>query len=225
MSIGMSPFKALYGYDTMSFVDLAFDDNGAPKAREMMQDSQAIFKALEDNLHRAQNQQKMYANRHRVERTFEVGDLVFVRLQPYRKSTLKRSGAKKLKPQFYGPYRIVRRVEEVAYELELPKGSRIHNVFHASCLKREIAQHITSSPELPLLDEEGKLILVPDAILDVRERRLRNRVIKEYLVRWRDLPLEDDTWEGEQNLWHPSLQLFEDKQFQEGRPIMSPFSE
>ena len=54
------------------------------------------------------------------------------------------------------------------------------------------------SADLPPLDEEGKLVLVPEAILDTRERRLRNRIVKEYLVRWRDLPEEDSTWESEQ---------------------------
>lgn len=36
MSIGMSPFKALYGYDALSFVDLAFDDSMVPRAKETM---------------------------------------------------------------------------------------------------------------------------------------------------------------------------------------------
>jgi hypothetical protein len=83
-------------------------------------------------------------------------------------------GEKKLKPRFYGPYRILRRIGEVAYELELPEGSKIHNMFHVSCLKKAVGQHITTSTELPPLDEEGQLVLVPEAILEVRERRLRN---------------------------------------------------
>ncbi|KAH9323865.1 hypothetical protein KI387_018504, partial [Taxus chinensis] len=70
---------------------------------------------------KAQNQQKVYADRHGTERSFEAGDLVFLRLQPYRQSSLKQKGAKKLKPRFYGPYRVVRRVGAVAYELELPE--------------------------------------------------------------------------------------------------------
>jgi hypothetical protein len=60
--------------------------------------------------------------------------LVYLRLHPYRKSSLKKKGAEKLKPRFYGPYMITRRVGEVADELELPEGSKIHNVFHVSCL-------------------------------------------------------------------------------------------
>ncbi|KAH9307468.1 hypothetical protein KI387_035379, partial [Taxus chinensis] len=49
--------------------------------------------------------------------------------------------------------------------------------------------------ELPPLDDEGRLDLVPEGLLDWRERRLQNKVIREYLVRWKDLPLEDATWE------------------------------
>jgi hypothetical protein len=49
---------------------------------------------------------------------------------------LKRSGAEKLKPIFYGPYRVIRRVGEVGYGIELPEGSKIHNVFHVSCLEK-----------------------------------------------------------------------------------------
>ena len=71
----------------------------------------------------------MYADRKRIERSFEVGYLVFVRLKPYKKSTLKRSGEENLKPRFYGPYKIIRKVGEVAYELELPPNNKIHNVF------------------------------------------------------------------------------------------------
>ena len=56
----------------------------------------------------------------------------------------------------------------------------------------------------------------------MRERKLRNRVIREYLVKWKELPMEDATWEGEQVLQHPSLQVLEDKQFQAGRTVMSP---
>jgi hypothetical protein len=44
------------------------------------------------------------------------------------------------------------------------------------------------------------LVLTPERIIDVRERRLRSRVIQEYLVIWRDLPAEDVTWEGEKIL-------------------------
>ena len=168
----MTPFKALYGYEALSFVDLAFGDNIAPKAKDWVQDSQDILKVLREKLQEAQNQHKLYADRHEIERSFEVGDLVYLRLQPYRESSLTKKGAKKLKPHFYGPYKVVRKVGEVAYELELPKERKIHNVFHASNLKKTLGQHIAPSTELPPLDDEGLLVLTPERILQVRERKL-----------------------------------------------------
>jgi hypothetical protein len=68
---------------------------------------------------------------------------------------LKKSGVEKLKPKFYGLYRVIRRVGEVAYELELLEGSKIQNVFHVSCLKKAVGQQVSISEELPPLDEEG----------------------------------------------------------------------
>lgn len=138
--------------------------------------------------------------------------MVYLRLQPYRQSTLKRKGVEKLKPRFYGPYRVIRRVGQVAYELELPQGSKIHNIFHVSCLKKALGSQVTATEELPPTDDEGHLVLQPEAIIDVREKQLRNRTVREFLVRWKNLSDEDATWEGEKILQHPSLQLLGVKQ-------------
>ena len=131
--------------------------------------------------------------------------MVFVRLQPYKQSTLKRSGAEKLKPRFYGPYKVIRKVEEVAYQLELPPNKKIHNIFHVSYLKKVLGQQTIVSIELPPLDDEGKLVLIPEEVLATREKRLRNRSIIELLVKWKGLPLEDATWEEAHILEHPNL--------------------
>ena len=95
-----------------------------------------------------------------------------MRLQPYRQSSLKQKGAEKLKPRFYGPYKAIQKVGEVAYELKLAKESKIHNLFHVSNLKKTLVQHIAPSTELPPLDDEGLLVLIPERILQVRERKL-----------------------------------------------------
>jgi hypothetical protein len=219
-SIRMSLFRALYGYNAPSFVETVFGDSRVPGAKDWVEESHRILRAVKENLQAGHNQQKIYVDMQSIERSFEVGDLVFLRLQSYRQSSLKRSGAKKLKPRFYGPYIVSRKVGEVAYEIELPEGSKIHNVFHVSCLKRAVGQQVSISEELPPLDEEGQLELVPEEVLEQRERRLRSRVITECLVRWRGLPVEDATWEGEHILQHPGLMLLEDKQSREGRIVM-----
>ena len=135
---------------------------------------------MKDNLQVAQNQQKQYEDRQREERTFQVNDLVYLRLHPYKQTSLKTNGVEKLKPRYYGPYKIVQKIGEVAYELELLEGSKIHIVFHVSCLKKSLGQKIVTSEILPPLDDEAQLTLVPENILKTRERRLRRKTIKEY---------------------------------------------
>lgn len=98
MSIQMTPFTTLYGYEPPSFIDLLLSDSRVPSAGDMLQESQDIVKTLKENIAKAQNQQKQYADQKRTERSFEVGDMVYLTLQPYRQSTLRRSGAEKLKP-------------------------------------------------------------------------------------------------------------------------------
>jgi hypothetical protein len=60
----------------------------------------------------------------------------------------------------------------MAYELELPTSSRVHPVFHVSCLKKVIGDNIPVQNILPKLDEEGKIILDPEAITDKRKPSL-----------------------------------------------------
>jgi hypothetical protein len=69
-----------------------------------------------------------------------------------------------------------------------------------SCLKKVVGQFINTLEDLPLLDEEGQLELVPKEVLEFRERKLRRRVIRECLIRWKGFPVEDATWEGKQVL-------------------------
>jgi hypothetical protein len=72
MSIGMTPFRALYGYDATTLVNLVFGERRAPKAKDWIIDSQEILKLLKENLQMTQNQQKISADRHRIEHSFEV---------------------------------------------------------------------------------------------------------------------------------------------------------
>ena len=82
-------------------------------------------------------------------------------------ASIKRSGAEKLQPRFFGPYRVNRRIGTVSYELELPQGRKIRNVFHVSCLKKALGQHVKPIEALPPMDEEGQLVLIPEEVLEV----------------------------------------------------------
>jgi hypothetical protein len=76
----------------------------------------------------------------------------------------------KLSPKYYGPYKVLQKIGTMAYKLELPAPSRVHPVFHVSCLKKVIGDKIPVQTILAELDEEGKIILEPEAITDTRIR-------------------------------------------------------
>ena len=80
MSIGMSPFRDLYSYDPLSFVEITFGDSRAPMVQDWIQQNQDILRELKDHLQRVQNQQKVQADKHIVDRTFEVVDLIYLSL-------------------------------------------------------------------------------------------------------------------------------------------------
>jgi len=71
---------------------------------------------------------------------------------------------------------------------------------------------VIAAIDLTPFDDDRHLVLVLEAIFEVRERKLRNKTIREFLVKCKKFPEKDATWEGEQVLQHPSLQLLEDKQ-------------
>jgi hypothetical protein len=80
MTIGMPPFYALYGYDALFFVDLVLLDSRVSAASDFFRQSQDIIRSLKDNLQHARNQKKLYADRKRDQRSFELGDLAFVKM-------------------------------------------------------------------------------------------------------------------------------------------------
>jgi hypothetical protein len=112
----------------------------------------------------------------------------------------------KLSPKYYGPYKVLQKISTMAYKLELPASSRVHPVFHVSCLKKVISDKIPVQTIFPELYEEGKIILEPKAITNTRVRLLRNRSISEYLIKWRKPTTEDSTWEDKSFIQkHPKL--------------------
>ena len=81
----------------------------------------------------------------------------------------------KLSPKYYGPYKVLQKIGTMAYKLELPTSSRVHPIFHVSCLKKVIGDKLPVQVIFPKLEEEGKIILELEAITKTRIMRLRNR--------------------------------------------------
>nr|KYP37416.1 Retrotransposable element Tf2 [Cajanus cajan] len=150
-SLTTSPFHVLYGRPPPTTIDL-FPDF-APKVSSVstiLQEHKAILSVVKYHLHRARQRMKIEADKHRIDAHFAVGDWVWVRLQPYRQTTVHRRSSQKLSKRFYGLFKIRQRIGMVVYALELPESSRIHPVFHVSKLRPFVGEDPLSQFRPPL---------------------------------------------------------------------------
>ena len=171
----MTPFMELYGYHLPSITSSLRDQSKVQAVEEHIEHQQQFLQLLKDNVTLAHNQMKQQANQHHSERSFEVGDWVFLRLQPYKQVSLKLSKKdNKLSPKYYGSYKVLQKIGTMVYKLELLASLQVHLVFHVSCLKKVIGDKILVQTKLLELDEEGKIILEPKVITKTRIRQLRN---------------------------------------------------
>jgi hypothetical protein len=134
---------------------------------------------IRENLKVAQTRQKSYADNRRRPLEFEEGDYVYLKVSPLR--GMRRFKVKeKLSPRFIGPFLILKRVGEVAYQLELPDHlADVHNVFHVSQLKKCLC---VPEEQLPMeeLSVQSDLTYTEYTIeiLDTLTGVTRNKVIK-----------------------------------------------
>nr|KYP52238.1 hypothetical protein KK1_025842 [Cajanus cajan] len=127
--------------------------------------------------------------------SYDVGDLFYVRLRPYRQQSLSGSTYHKLSKRFYGPYKILARIGTVAYQLDLPDESKIHTIFHFSLLKRHRGPAPDTTP-IPLEAFNHQPIIRPLEILATRMENSTDPPTTMVLVQWFGLSLEDTSWEA-----------------------------
>ncbi|CAN6552492.1 unnamed protein product [Malus baccata var. baccata] len=179
-SIGMSPFKALYGRACRT--PLCWSEVG-----------ERVIEGPEIVDETTQNVQSL-ADGHATDRVYDVGNLVFLKLSPWR-GVVQFGKKGKLSPRYIGPYEITERIGEVAYRLKLPpKSSKVHNVFHVSMLRHYVSDPSHMIPPQPLeinpdlmYDEE------PVTILDWKDKVLRNKTMSLVKVLWRNHSMEEAT--------------------------------
>lgn len=171
-SLKCTPFQALYGYLPPLLVSGSISKDEAFK---WVTDRDAVIAALKENLRRAQNRMKVQADKGRSERTLEVGDWVYLKLQPYRQVSLAIRSNLKLASKYYGPYRVIEKIGQVAYKLLLSAGSLLHPVFHISQLKKRIGREVVAQIHPPTVAQEGQVLTEPLAVLGKRLVKRNNR--------------------------------------------------
>jgi hypothetical protein len=173
---------------------------------DLIKEAKEKVRLIRDRLKVSQSRQKIHADSKRKEVTYEVIDRAYLRVSPL--CGVKRFGIKgKFAPCFIGPYIILARKGEVAYQLELPEAlSAIHNVFHVSQLKkchpnmigmplRDTVPFEEVQLESDITNEEN-----PIKILEIVERVTRTKTIRFCKVQWNHHNEEEATWEQEEDL-------------------------
>lgn len=160
-SLQISPFQDLYGFPPPQISELAIPGLADLDAQQFLEAKQAMLRQLKMNLSQAQARMKKYADMNRTERTFQTGDMVYLKMEPYRLAAFGFRGPLKLHSKYYGPFRILNTVGNMSYKLLLPDGFKIHPVFHVSQLKKDLGLKVVPNPDLPLTDADGTLKTEP----------------------------------------------------------------
>ncbi|XP_024962030.1 uncharacterized protein LOC112502372 [Cynara cardunculus var. scolymus] len=158
----------------------------------------------------AQDRQKSYANKRRRPIQFEVGDMVMLKVSPW-KGILRFGKKAKLSLCFVGPFKILECIGKQAYRLELPEElSGIHDVFHVSYLRKCSCKHEKTVPLVEVkLDKRLRYIEEPEAILNERTINLRKKIVDLVLVKWKHHRGPNWTWENKDEMKAKYPELFE----------------
>ncbi|MCH93906.1 retrotransposon protein, partial [Trifolium medium] len=132
---GFTPFQVIYGKSPPTIPSYITGSSPVDACDAVLTSRDELMRLLRKNLTKAQVQMKVAADKHRRDVEFAIGSWAYVKLQPYRQTSLSGEKYHKLSKRYYGPYLILAKVGAVAYKLSLPPQSRIHNVFHCSLLK------------------------------------------------------------------------------------------
>ena len=189
-AINTTPFQVVYGRDPSPLIQ------GIPSALpnstmdQLLQDCDYMLIVLREHLVHAQQRMKSYADRHHRDLSFQIGDLVYLKLHHYRLSSLARRVNEKFAPKFYGPFSVIQCIGSMAYKCQLlPSSSTIH-----------LFSTFPNSGQLwailpPQLSEDLELLLEPDSVLGYCMTGPSILHDVEVLIKWKDMPTHETTWE------------------------------
>lgn len=194
-AIGISPYFANNGRDMRKQPRLEYANN--PTALEQATDLVELQDQLGLDLKRISHDMKKKADPHRKNEEFEPGDTVYLNTR-----NIEFNKTKKLDHLRLGPFRILEKISKTAYRLKLPKGRKIHTVFHVGLLHRApISTPVLKKwPTRPTKKKEYEV----EEILDEDDGL--------YLVKWKNYPSSENTWEPIENLHNAKKKLADFRQ-------------
>ena len=209
-STGFTPFYLCYGRHPVNPANLlAGAETRNVAAEDWMETlSQDLLQAGE-NLQRAQERQKQYADKKRRPLELKSGDEVLLSTKYLNIAGV--GPSHKFGPLYIGPFQVLE-CYPTAYKLELPEHIRVHPVFHVSQLKLYKApkdERRRVQPPDAIQSTDGHEEYYVDEIVNHRVRTRGRQRIKEFLVFWEGYPAHEATWEPEDNLRNAQEKLAE----------------
>nr|GEV17995.1 putative reverse transcriptase domain-containing protein [Tanacetum cinerariifolium] len=145
-NIKVAPYEALYGWKCRSPMSWAEVGEAQLIGPEMIQETTEEIIRIKQRIQAAHDRQKSYADRKRKPMEFEVKDRVMLKVSPW-KGVVRFIKRRKLNPRYIGPFKVLAKVGDVGYRLELPqKLSRVHHTFNVSNLKKCYADEPLAMP-------------------------------------------------------------------------------
>lgn len=164
-SINTTPYEVVYGQAPTLHMPYIGGTTAIETVDRSLKAREEAVQILKFHLTRAQDRMKNLAYAKRSDREFEVGVWVYLKLQPYRQVTVRKTLHDKLADKYYGPFQVSKKIGKMAYQLALPADAQIHPVFHVSQLKLCKGTPIATGT-LPVGMVDGVLPVEPLAILE-----------------------------------------------------------
>ncbi|GJU21962.1 putative reverse transcriptase domain-containing protein [Tanacetum coccineum] len=195
------PNEALYGRKYRS--PICWSEVGVSQLTgpELIRDTTKKIVQIKNRLLTARSRQKSYAYRRAKPLEFEVGDMVLLKVSPW-KGIMDFGKRGKLSLRYIGPFKILVIVGLVAYTLELPEELKgIHNTFHVSNLKKCLAKgDIVVLIDEIQLDDKLHMIEEPVEVVDKEVKQLKQSRIPIVKVCWNSQRGPEFTWEHEDHI-------------------------
>nr|GEX97993.1 putative reverse transcriptase domain-containing protein [Tanacetum cinerariifolium] len=176
---------------------------------ELIQETTEKIVLIKQRMQAAQDQQKNYADRKRKQMEFKIGDRVMLKVSPW-KGVVRFGKRGKLNPRYVRRFKVLAKVEKVAYKLELPQElSRVHHTFHVSNLKKCYSDEpLVMSLEGIHIDDTLQFVEEPVEIMEWEIKRLKRSQILLVKVRWNSRRGPEFTWEREDSFKKKYPHLF-----------------
>jgi hypothetical protein len=209
-SLKMAPFEALYGRWCRTPLNWIEPGEKGIFGSDLVEMAKATVSCIQENQRAARSRQESYANKRRRPLEFLIGDHVYLKVSPMKGT--KRFGMKgKLAPRYIGPFSLLEKCGNMAYQLELPSLLLgVHDIFHVSQLKKCLKGPMdVVLPEVAPLKADLTYPEYPVKIMDQKGHVACHKSIKFFRMQWSNHTEKEATWQSEEFLRsrHPNLTL------------------